>query len=384
MVYPLAIIAPHIGARSETFIQRHMDSLAPERTVVIAQSADPPHAGHWDVDAPQLILNKMRRHRPLSFLAQQLTTYTGVTVDILNNREKHVVRFLAEHGVTAILGEYLNFSHPYIKIARQCGIRFYAHAHGYDVSRMLKDQQWREKYRDYNDADGVITMNSVSRQRLIELGIQQEKIHIIPYGIDIQSSHPARAVTSNECVRCLAVGRMVAKKAPLLLLESFRQAVSTDSRLHMDYIGEGPLLEAVIAYVQKFALQNCVTLHKGQSNAVVKQFMEKADIFLQHSITDPETGDEEGLPVAILEAMASGLPVVSTLHAGIPEAVIEGKTGYLVEEGHTEAMAENILQLAQNPELREQFGDAGWQRAKQYFSWEVERTKLIKILNLPV
>ena len=60
--------------------------------------------------------------------------------------------------------------------------------------------------------------------------------------------------------------------------------------------------------------------------------MKKAHIFLQHSVTCPITGDEEGVPVAILEAMASGLPVVSTFHAGIPEAVVDGKTGFLVSE----------------------------------------------------
>ena len=61
--------------------------------------------------------------------------------------------------------------------------------------------------------------------------------------------------------------------------------------------------------------------------------MEAADVLIQHSVVDPATGDEEGLPVAILEGMGCGLPVVATRHAGIPESVVEGETGMLVDEG---------------------------------------------------
>src|SRR5690606_2027114 len=96
----------------------------------------------------------------------------------------------------------------------------------------------------------------------------------------------------------------------------------------------------------------------------------------------PGTGDEEGLPVAILEAMASGLPVVSTRHAGIPEAVIEGTTGYLVDEGDTAGMAAHVVRLARDAELRRRMGHAGWQRALQSFSWPRERARLLELLGL--
>jgi len=125
-----------------------------------------------------------------------------------------------------------------------------------------------------------------------------------------------------------------------------------------------------------------VTLHGAQPSDVVQTLMDQADIFLQHSMTDPETGDAEGLPVAILEAMAKGLPVVSTRHAGIPEAVEESATGYLVAEGDATEMAERIVQLAEDCDLRRRMGEDGWRRAKKYFSWERERAELLNILGL--
>src|SRR5262249_46852250 len=110
--------------------------------------------------------------------------------------------------------------------------------------------------------------------------------------------------------------------------------------------------------------------------------MKKTHIFLQHSVVCPVTGDEEGVPVAILEAMASGLPVVSTLHAGIPEAVLDGETGFLVPEGDTQAMSKRILELAKDQRLREELGQLGWKRAGKYFSWTNERDRLLNILGL--
>src|SRR5262249_1315641 len=109
---------------------------------------------------------------------------------------------------------------------------------------------------------------------------------------------------------------------------------------------------------------------------------QESDLFLQHAMTDPFTGDQEGLPVAILEAMASGLPVVSTDHAGIPEAVVDGTSGYIVSEGDTRAMAERILALAGDPDLRARMGLAGWQRVRDFYSWEKERRDLLDIFGL--
>jgi glycosyltransferase involved in cell wall biosynthesis len=294
-----------------------------------------------------------------------------------------VERFLREHDVRVILGEYLHISVPWVPLAQNLGIPFFAHAHGLDVSYCLRQEKekWQTEYLRYNQAAGVIVVNQVMRQRLIALGLAPEKIHIIPYGINVPPQ-PFPRLNQPEIVRCLAVGRMVAKKAPLLMLEAFRQATEIYPHLHLDYVGTGPLFESVQAFIRNWNLEQKVTLHGGQPNQLVQQLMQEADIFVQHSITDPESGDEEGLPVAILEAMAFSLPVVSTYHAGIPEAVNHSETGLLVEEGNSKKMAEYLVTLAREPHLRVQMGKAGWQRAKQHFAWEVEAEQLRQLMGL--
>jgi colanic acid/amylovoran biosynthesis glycosyltransferase len=96
-------------------------------------------------------------------------------------------------------------------------------------------------------------------------------------------------------------------------------------------------------------------------------------VFVQHSMTDPATGDEEGLPAAIQEAMAAGMAVVSTRHAGIPEAVIEGETGLLVDEGDVEAMAEAFVQIGGTAI---EMGRAGHAEARAKHAWTGERDRL--------
>ena len=124
----------------------------------------------------------------------------------------------------------LDLAFPYLEIARQLGIPFYGHAHGYDVSLRLREPEWREKYLRYNDAAGVITMSEASKARLVEMGLEAGKVHVVPYGVDVPEQPVLRPAQS--IVRCVAVGRMAAKKAPILTLDAFRRAgggVSTAS-----------------------------------------------------------------------------------------------------------------------------------------------------------
>jgi colanic acid/amylovoran biosynthesis glycosyltransferase len=367
MNYSLAVAAPDIGVRSETFIRRHMEDLLPGATVVLTHNVSGSDAGHWSVDAPFLVCRRLAPKRePLK--------------RVLQIAEKpNIRRFLKQHQVQVILGEFLEYSFGFFQLAQEFNIPYFAHAHGCDVSLALRSPRWQRDYLGYHRAAGIITVSNVARRRLIDLGLEAKRIHTIPCGIDVPNEPIYR--TEREIVRCLAVGRMVPKKAPILLLEAFCQAVDVCPELRLDYIGTGDLLPAVRQFIEEFSLSDKVTLHGSQPHETVQQLMKEADIFLQHSVTAPN-GDEEGLPVAILEAMGASLPVVSTRHAGIPEAVSDQTTGFLIDEGDCSKMAQRIVELAQCPELRIKMGFAGWQQAKEKFTWEKEKDSLLQIMNL--
>jgi glycosyltransferase involved in cell wall biosynthesis len=375
MSTPLAILLPAVGALSESFLRRHAQLLLPGRTVVIAEQQLP----HWDVDGPKLILGQ--RFRAYRRIRQRIRGRLRIrdTGAPWNDR-RAAGRFLTAHRVCAILCEYLDYSCGWLPLAQQLGIRFFAHGHGIDVSQRLRDDYWQKRYRELNASAGIITPSDASRRRLVSHGMEAAKVRIIPCGVDVPLNAVERRPSAT--VRCLAVGRMVAKKGPLLTLEAFKRAFALQNNLRFDFVGSGPLLEPAREFIAANGLSRCVTLHGDQPNEVVLQLMQQADIFLQHSITDPATGDEEGLPVAILEAMAYALPVVATEHAGIPEAVSDQETGFLVEEGDVKTMAVRIGILAGSQKIRTQLGFRAWERAREKFSWERERRELLELLQL--
>jgi glycosyltransferase involved in cell wall biosynthesis len=224
-------------------------------------------------------------------------------------------------------------------------------------------------------------MSNYSKKILIDLGIKEELIHIIPCGVKIPDFFIKKKTGS--AIKCIAVGRMVAKKAPLLLVESFRKALVKIPNLTLDYVGTGNLFEDVVKYIKDHNLESQIRLHKSLPNTEVHELIKNSDIFLQHSVTSPINGDQEGLPVSILEAMTYNLPVVSTLHAGIPEAVIDNLNGFTVKEGDTESMAERIIRLAENEDLRISMGNAGSKLVKERFTWEIEKKALLNLFELP-
>jgi len=378
----LGIIAPHLGARSETFIQRHMEDLLPNQTVVLVRSNKGPYAGYWNTRNPKCLLDNYPP-QPFEFMRSCAYKLTNIRRDnsFVLHRNYIIKRFLRKNPVKVLMGEYLDYTHAFIEPARELGIPIWGHAHGYDVSNQLLDKYWQQRYLDYNETEGIIAVNKISRQRLIKLGVKAEKIHIISCGVKTLDKCPLHR-KSKEKIKCLAVGRMVRKKAPILLLKSFHHALQHNPTLQLDYVGTGELMHEVEAYITQHELSSQITLHGGLPNSEVHTLMKESDLFMQHSIVDPITGDEEGLPVAILEAMAHGLPVVSTKHAGIPDAVINGKTGILVSEEDVSGMGEGILNLSRDTDMRLNMGFEAWQRVNESFSWEHERQELLKCLKL--
>jgi colanic acid/amylovoran biosynthesis glycosyltransferase len=373
---PLAVLLPAVGALSESFLRRHVVELCPGKVVAVASF----ELEHWRAQCPTLILDQ--KVGVLQQVRSRVRGRLGLPDGHISRSQRGAARnFLEEHNVRVILAEYLDHAVKWLPLAREMGIGFFAHGHGIDVSARLRESYWRKRYLELNASNGIITMSQASKRRLASHGINPSKLHVIPCGIDVPEM-PNRRIASPQ-VRCIAVGRMVAKKAPLLTLEAFRRARMQFNDVSLDFIGSGPLLAAATQFVREHDLSEVVRLHGDQPPEVVHDLMRRADIFLQHSITDPLTGDEEGLPVAILEAMSHALPVIATQHAGIPEAIEDGESGFLVPEGDVEAMAARISRLVQSDDHRARLGIKAWETALAKFSWERERSQLLELLQLP-
>jgi glycosyltransferase involved in cell wall biosynthesis len=278
------------------------------------------------------------------------------------------VRAFAQNEVAAVLAEYGETGVQVMAACQRMKLPLVVHFHGYDASVHAVLEQQREAYQAmFEQAAAIIAVSRSMERKLVSLGAAPEKVHYNPCGIDCTMFAGASPAAAPPLF--IAVGRFVEKKAPHLTIKAFRQVhqAMPESRLRM--IGDGPLLEEARELANQLGLNDAVTFLGSQTPEVVQQEMRNARCFVQHSIQAP-SGDCEGTPVGLLEAGATGLPVVSTRHAGIPDVVLEGETGFLVDEGDTEGMAAHMLRIAQDPELAARLGAASRQRVVNHFSIE--------------
>lgn len=145
-------------------------------------------------------------------------------------------------------------------------------------------------------------------------------------------------------------------------------------------IGDGPLLDGCRRLARELQVERNVEFLGAQDHGTIQGEMRRARCFVQHSVVAP-SGDSEGTPVAIIEASATGIPVVSTKHGGIPDVVVDGATGFLVDEGDVSGMAGHLTTLVDNPNLAREFGRAARRRAEEHFSVERRIAELWRIIE---
>jgi glycosyltransferase involved in cell wall biosynthesis len=361
----LVVITTQVGA---SFINRHVEDVAPGRTVVVSRLGGHPLGGQWHAPCPTLYLDRWALRLDIR-LAKRL----GVSEKLL--RDRAIERFLRRHNVEFVLGEYLDQFLDFVPLMERLRLPYVVQGHGIDLSARLREPGMAEAYLAYRSARAVLTRSEFHRRRLIRLGLPEHIVQVNRGGVDVPPEMPERPSGSER--RLLALARVDVKKGPIFLLEAFRRAAAEDSRLNLDFAGIGPLLPAVRQCVDAFNLSSRVRLHGRVSDDVKHRLFRECGVFVQHSVTDPDTGDEEGLPAAIQEAMAAGMMVVSTRHAGIPEAVVDGETGLLVDEGNVAAMAVALLKA---PTVAFNMGRAGYRRAAQSHSWRDEKARLERYL----
>ncbi|WP_158304260.1 methyltransferase domain-containing protein [Solidesulfovibrio magneticus] len=225
--------------------------------------------------------------------------------------------------------------------------------HGYDGSATFKVKS-ADIYENLFARSNVITTPSqFMKETLARHGCPVDKIVVHHYGKDTRQFAPVSREKGRKTVTLLSVARFVEKKGLAYALSAFAKAqVGFDAQYRI--IGYGPLEGELAELTRSLGLAGKVVfLGQLPGDAVLRE-MHAADVFVLTSVT-AANGDEEGVPVSLIEAQAVGLPVVSSRHAGIPELVVHNETGFLAEEGNVEEIAGYMRALIKNSKLREAF-----------------------------
>jgi glycosyltransferase involved in cell wall biosynthesis len=256
------------------------------------------------------------------------------------------------------------------------------HFHGFDASVCSILESNRAAYqRLFEGARAVVVPSQAMAARLEGIGAPREKIHRIPYGVDPVKFRPGDP--SRDPPTFVAVGRFVEKKGPHVTLLAFASLERVHPGATLTMIGEGPLLDSCRDLAQALKIDHAVTFLGAQPNSVVAGELTHARAFVQHSL-QARSGDCEGTPVAVVEAGASAVPVVATRHEGIPDVVIDGETGFLVEERDVGAMADRMIRLAGDSELARKLGLAARKRIETHFTLDQSIARLRSVLEASV
>jgi colanic acid/amylovoran biosynthesis glycosyltransferase len=226
--------------------------------------------------------------------------------------------------------------------------------------RFLKRQVLRR-------ASAVTVMNQEMRRVVVELGVPEEKVRVLPMGVELARIHRGGGPADRLPGRLVFVGRLVEKKGLTVLLEALRD-LTAGIDWSLDVVGDGPLRGELEA--QARPLGDRVVFHGQQGAADLGRLLGRAEVAVFPSVR-ARSGDQDGLPVALLEAMAAGTPIVASDLPGLSDAVTAGDgapepAGFLVEPGNARALGEAVTRLLSDGSLRERMGRAAAQRADSY------------------
>jgi glycosyltransferase involved in cell wall biosynthesis len=302
--------------------------------------------------------------------------FSGQEMDSVTLAYEEVFR---RYRPCAVLAEYGTAGVAVMAACRRAGIPLIVHFHGYDASMHDVLIEHADTYPQlFQQAMAIVVVSRAMERKLTALGASPGKLCYNPCGVDcgeFAGADPARAPAT-----FLAVGRFTPKKAPHLTLEAFAKVRRLIPTAALRMIGDGPLTTECLRLAQALGIGQSVTFLGPQPPTVVRAELRRARCFVQHSV-EAASGDSEGTPVAILEAGATGLPIVATRHAGIPDVVIDGETGFLVDEHDVDGMAQRMLRLAEDPVLAGRLGGAARARIEDRFSMERSIGELWRIIQ---
>lgn len=362
-------------ARTETFVYNQIRTLRRHHPIVVAHHRRPgTEFVLEDVHVAEEALT-----RPLAALER--AAYRTLKVP-LPPAQAVLERAIREHGTRLLHFHYLTDARFLLALKRRTGLPGVVSGYGYDVAGF--PQMWgglgaRYLRPLFGSLDAFLAMSDDMRRDLLALGCPEEKVVVHYYGSDTRRfACPQRSYAHEGPITLLCCGRLEPGKGQHLVLEALRHVQRrgrTDFRVVM--MGDGPLRGRLEAQVAEYGWHDRVRLlgHVPYGSAALVQEFWAADVFAHPSVT--VKGLKEGIPGTLVEAMAAGLPVVATWHAGIPAAVRDGEEGVLVGEGDVDALAEAFDALLGDEHLRERLGRAAAQRAREVLDVET-RTPVLE------
>lgn len=252
---------------------------------------------------------------------------------------------------------------------------------GEDVTEYVRHYGERVYQELFKKADLFLPVCEYLGKKALSIGCPREKIYVLGSGIDCNRFRfRKRSKSLDGKVKIAIVGRMVEKKGTEYAIRAISILKRRGLNVELLVIGDGLLKPKLMELSKELNIINSVRFLGARNHNEIARVLESSHLFVAPSVTSWD-GNEEGIPNVLKEAMAVGLPVVSTYHAGIPELVADGVSGFLVPERDPQALAEKLAYLIDHPKLWEEMGRAGRQFVEKNYDKEKLNRELVDIYN---
>ena len=308
------------------------------------------------------VLKQWPPPRPIGYVGMEGAYYHPYDlVDLLERDQPALVHVYYGHKAV-----------KYREMLKAAGVPWLVSFHGVDVVKFMGDPEYVAGLKNvFAEAKLVLARSESLLERLRELGCPEEKLRLnrTPVPLDQIEYQQRTATPENGEWRLLQACRLIPKKGLFTTLKALPKVVERWPNLKFALCGDGPDAERFRQAVDDAALTKNVEMLGWRDQSQLKDEMQGAHAFL-HPSELTETEDQEGVPNAMLEAMAAGLPVVATTHGGIPEAVTDGVDGLLVPEKSPDQLADAILTLLDDNELMAKFSEQANRSVTDKFGFE--------------
>ncbi|OGM17102.1 colanic acid biosynthesis glycosyltransferase WcaL [Candidatus Woesebacteria bacterium RBG_19FT_COMBO_42_9] len=253
--------------------------------------------------------------------------------------------------------------------------------HAHDINKFVRERGKNVYSYLFKRGDAFLPISNYCAKELIKLGCEKEKMTIHRMGIDLQKfRYSPKKAAKGESVKILTVGRLVECKGHEYAIRALAEVIRKHKNVKYVIAGDGPLRSYLENLVKDLNLKENVNFLGEVDQDEVTKLYRESHLFVLPSVTAAD-GNQEGVPVVLMEAQASGLPVVSTLFTGVPEVVADGKSGFLVSERDVSALAEKLEYLIDHPDLWPKMGRAGSNLVEENYNIKKLNLKLVKIFE---
>lgn len=376
------VLMPTWKAPSEVFLQRMLEELKEDLGCIASWDTEGDIFWHGDIPAVSLTTPQWTSsEKALIYL--RLLSRSMSTNDVL-------LRAINTYRISKVLCHFADFALLFGTVWERIGVPLYIHFHGYDATFDLRrheapdvsfhSKDYLERLIRLSHRATFIANSLFTHELLVSAGIPSHRIIVKYLGVPLPRD--SKLHSQKTKISIVHVGRLVDFKSPDRTILAFEYACNKGLDGELIIAGDGPLrmtcelLRARSQYRHKIKILGAVDAN------TVSRLLYEADIFTQHNIKGELSCQEECFGVSIVEAMATGLPVVGTKSGSVKETVLDGVTGLLVEPGDVEGQAACFLRLAADSSLRSSFGAAGRSRVDSCFSTAIEKNNLRSILGL--